>query len=101
MALMAPPWSWPMRILVTIPPSSPAMPPAKIFTLTLPPEASVHLAPISCRALCQVEPSGAMVPSLMSTSARAEGAASSSEAVTASSESLRSMSPPEGCVAAT
>src|SRR6185312_1636736 len=40
-------------------------------SLTLPPEACSHFCPISLSSVCQVDPLGASVPSLMTTSARA------------------------------
>src|SRR4051794_39609863 len=40
-------------------------------SLTLPPDAWSHFCPISFSRVCQVEPLGAKVPSLMTTCARA------------------------------
>src|SRR5450432_3525843 len=44
-------------------------------SLTLPPDACSHFCPISLSSVCQVDPFGASVPSLMTTSARAGAAA--------------------------
>src|SRR6478735_488947 len=44
-------------------------------SLTLPPDACSHFWPISFNSVCHVEPLGASVPSLMTTSARAGAAA--------------------------
>src|SRR5262245_7186040 len=47
-------------------------------SLTLPPEACSHFCPISLSSVCQVDPFGASVPSLLTTSARAGVAAARS-----------------------
>lgn len=74
--VMAPACSWPMAILRIISPSLPCVPPAYTLSTTLPLEAAAQRAPISCSSVCQVEPCGASVPSLMRIScARAAGAA--------------------------
>src|SRR5205809_337977 len=58
-------WIWSMRILLTRSGSSPNVP-AKIFSLTLPPEISRQRSPIRSKTLCHGEPSGARVPILIS-----------------------------------
>src|SRR4051794_17753687 len=51
-----------------------------MMSLTLPPEASLHFCPISLSSVCQVEPLGASVPSLIFSSARADSGSTTDNA---------------------
>jgi len=55
-------------------------------SFTLPPDACSHFCPISLSSVCHVDPLGASVPSLMTTSARAAvGSAAKNSATTSAS----------------